>query len=435
MFYIIETKEQLERLKQKNINKGFIQVIPLNDNIHPKLNKISLIYLKDIINDKGYILCLEHNESLSLEYNDVFNYLCSIEELYTLNKKEILYYIPLKKIFDLNFKKLLKNEDLIDLNNFNTSSHNFLNQRNSHFKNINFIIPISKHFEKFENLFGEAKKILEIIPNNNSCYNFLNNDYIYSLFNIENQGIKVNKDEFNKFYKKSNEYIYCKYNIYTTTYRPSNHDDNINFSALNKEDGSRKCFIPKNDWFIEYDFKAYHIHLLCKLIDFEFEDDIYIELGKYYLENKIVDKDDYNEFKKKTFQILYTNEIKKHNHIFFRKINELKLKLIEDYKINNYILSPIYKIPLYNITSNTQFLPYLLQCYETEVNIEKIKKINELLIDTTSKLILYTYDSFLIDFSIKDNTLILEQIENILKEGNFKVSIKKGKDLHNLKYL
>lgn len=435
MFYIIETKEQLERLKQKNINKGFIQIIPLSDNIHPKLNKISLIYLKDIDNDKGYILCLEHNESLLLEYNDVFDYLLSINELYTLNKKETLYYIPIKKIFDLNFKKLLKNENLIDVNSFNTSSHNFLNQRNSHFKNINFIIPISKHFEKFENLFGEAKKILEIIPINNNCYNFLNNDYIYSLFNIENQGIKINKDEFNKFYKKSDEYIYCKYNIYTTTYRPSNHDNNINFSALNKEDGSRKCFVPKNDWFVEYDFKAYHIHLLCKLINYEFENDIYEELGKYYLEHNIVENNDYNEFKKKTFHILYTSEIKKHNHPFFKKIYELKLKLINEYKHNNFILSPINKIPLYNIISNTQFLPYLLQCYETEVNVEKIIKINNLLKDHKSKLILYTYDSFLIDFSLEDNTLILEQIENILKEGNFKVSIKKGKDLHSLQYL
>jgi hypothetical protein len=45
MFYIIERQEQLDKLGP--FNDCFVQFIQQNDNYHPKLNPLSLIYVRD----------------------------------------------------------------------------------------------------------------------------------------------------------------------------------------------------------------------------------------------------------------------------------------------------------------------------------------------------------------------------------------------------
>ena len=42
MYFIIEDKEQLSRLEMSD--QAFIQVVTSNDNYHPKLVRVSLIY-------------------------------------------------------------------------------------------------------------------------------------------------------------------------------------------------------------------------------------------------------------------------------------------------------------------------------------------------------------------------------------------------------
>ena len=37
MFYIVESDDQLELLKSYGKNGGYIEIIPNNDNLHPKL--------------------------------------------------------------------------------------------------------------------------------------------------------------------------------------------------------------------------------------------------------------------------------------------------------------------------------------------------------------------------------------------------------------
>ena len=43
----------------------------------------------------------------------------------------------------------------------------------------------------------------------------------------------------------------------------------INFAALNKNDGERKCYIPENDMFVEYDIQGYHPRLIGEMINFK----------------------------------------------------------------------------------------------------------------------------------------------------------------------
>ena len=86
MFYIIERQDQLQQLGP--FNDCFVQFIQQNDNYHPKLSPLSLIYVRDITQHKGYMLCLDHNESFSLQQQDVFEWLLgNTDRIFVLNKK------------------------------------------------------------------------------------------------------------------------------------------------------------------------------------------------------------------------------------------------------------------------------------------------------------------------------------------------------------
>ena len=107
MFYIIERQDQLAKLGL--LNDCFIRFISKNDNFHPALTSLSLIYIRPIDSKKGYILCLDHNESFSLDQTEIINWLnTNTQKLFLLDKKEAMYWVHLLayKLFDINFIEL-----------------------------------------------------------------------------------------------------------------------------------------------------------------------------------------------------------------------------------------------------------------------------------------------------------------------------------------
>jgi hypothetical protein len=71
---------------------------------------------------------------------------------------------------------------------------------------------------------------------------------IEALSETEQNGIFVDREKFIKHFEASpdkDDFVYSQYNIYTSTGRPSNRFGGINYSALNKEDGSRECFVSR----------------------------------------------------------------------------------------------------------------------------------------------------------------------------------------------
>jgi hypothetical protein len=67
-----------------------------------------------------------------------------------------------------------------------------------------------------------------------------------------------------------------------------------------------------------------------------------------------------------------------------------------------------------------------LQAVETEVSVEKLRLVQDLLKDYQSCMILYTYDSVLFDVDYAEAKTLLPMIENILEQGNFPVKTKVG---------
>ena len=61
MFWIVENNKQLELFSRLNYDEVFLEPILANDNIHPKLNDVIVIYIRGINASKGYMVCLDHS--------------------------------------------------------------------------------------------------------------------------------------------------------------------------------------------------------------------------------------------------------------------------------------------------------------------------------------------------------------------------------------
>ena len=72
-----------------------------------------------------------------------------------------------------------------------------------------------------------------------------------------------------------------------------------------------------------------------------------------------------------------------------------------------------------------KLLNYLLQNLETATNVLILWDIFKILRGKNTKLVLYVYDSFLLDID-ESETEILDEIKQIFKDKNLQIKIKKG---------
>ena len=71
MFWLIETQDQIEYLINKKYKEAFIEIIPYHDKIHPAFNGVSLVYFRPSIEQKGFMLCADHSESMSVNITNI----------------------------------------------------------------------------------------------------------------------------------------------------------------------------------------------------------------------------------------------------------------------------------------------------------------------------------------------------------------------------
>lgn len=416
MFYIIETSEQLNEFFEIGYEKVFAEPILFNDHVHPALNHISLLYIKPLNNDKGYILCLNHTEALKLNKTPITNLLASFREIYVRDRKSFIYFFPLKNLIDISFYTPEFAEPT-------TSAHEFFYQKHGDKENINTIIPLVKHYERCELIYDKIKNycLTDNIKFNNKATSVF--------FAIERNGIKLNKKQFDKYFELNHEHfniqndtIYTQYNLYTTTGRPSNSFNSVNFAALAKDNGCRRSFIPKNDIFVEIDISAYHPTLAAQLIGYDFGDETPYE---YFAREAGIEV---SEAKILMFRQLYGGVYNEYKYIdYFQLIEEHVNKLWLEYTTNGFIICPIsgHKLTTDIKDINPQKLfNYTLQNLETSTNVCIVWDIIKLLKNKTTKIVLYTYDSILLDYCDEDN--ILESIKEVFKKYNLRTKMTKG---------
>jgi hypothetical protein len=249
---------------------------------------------------------------------------------------------------------------------------------------------------------------------------------------LERAGIKVDQSKFEQYFdKEANEFIYTQYNLNTLTTRPSNAFGGINFSALDKNNGERECFIPRNDSFIEMDISAYHPTLLANLLDYTFDSsDIHGSFAKMY-------GVDYAKAKEITFKQIYGGIWKEYRELeFFQKVTAYTDDLWDSNMVTD-ILDVLFqghrflKSELENMNPQ-KLLNYVLQNLETANNVNILYDIFKVLRGKNTKLVLYVYDSFLFDYDKSEPDVMLK-ILGIFNKYNLQTKIKKGKNYATIK--
>ena len=409
MFWLIEDVSKIEilcRIRHKNV---YVDILPVSHTHHAQENTICALYLKPIQNEKGYILPVNHNDTLNLPIDLIQEVLDSIETIHVHDKKEFLHYFTHKSI-------ACPVPGIHTQLPAPTPTHENFYRLYPNRADVNTIIPIVKHYEWFEQRFA-------VLPETNTTHFYNKASIVYNM--LERTGISVNTSEYKRHFGKDDvQRVYTHYNLNTTTTRPSNTFGGISFNTLNKDNGERECFIPSNDIFIELDVSAYHVILLCHLVDHDFGgEDIHQSFATLY-------GVDYQRAKEITFQQLYGGIWKQYeNLVYFSKVKKYTEQLWQQFTTEGYIECPVsqyrFERDKMDEMNPQKLLNYVLQNFETATNVKLMWNIFRTLRGKNTKLVLSVYDSFLFDVD-ESETEVMPQIVEIFKQHNLNVKVKAG---------
>jgi hypothetical protein len=416
MYWLIEDIKHIETLCRIKHQEAYVDVIPCSHNLHPFENEVCAIYIRPKNDPKGYIIAINHSETINFELEEVERVLNSIENIYVRDKKEFLHYFPIKHCYQPSPSPHTYIPQL-------TQAHTQLYHRYPQVQNLNTIVPIVKHYEVCEQNFANYEKI-RLNPFYNKAALVFNQ--------LERAGIKVDQTKFEQYFDKEvNEFIYTQYNLNTLTTRPSNAFGGINFSALDKNNGERECFIPRNSSFIEMDISAYHPTLLANLLDYTFDSsDIHGSFAKMY-------GVDYAKAKEITFKQIYGGIWKEYRELpFFQKVTAYTNSLWDELQYGGSVKCPIsghefVKAEMENMNPS-KLLNYVLQNLETANNVNILYEIFKILRGKNTKLVLYVYDSFLFDYDNSEPDIMLK-ILGIFNKYKLQVKTKQGTNYANIK--
>ena len=412
---IVETnKEKDQFLEYWNNEESTI--IPIWEDLerHPMNNRLSFLYVR--FSNMDFIISFNHNdcEKVTIDLS------ISTQSKWIWNKKGFLQAdIEIKNLKDVQTSLFFEQNTIYDFQSKLeglTSFYHRLGIRDD----LGSSIPIMKWGEVLRGIVGEW--------NIKDTNNWVDETMIPILSDIERMGIQVDTEKFIDRWPNHQKHIllgnvFTEYNPYTITSRPSNRHGGVNFSALNKKDGSRESFVPRDGkLFLQFDYDAYHVRIIAKLIKYKLPDtSVHQWLADQY-------GCDYDESKGRTFRILYGGVSDEDRKIpFFDKVDTFIRKMQEESIENGYIQTPKgRKIPLGWIEqpNGQKFFNYLLQATETEFNIEVMDKLKK---EGLPLPILYTYDSFLFEFDDSEVETI-KKVKSVLESYGFPIKADWGKD-------
>ena len=424
---IIESHEEWKKfIKEFGKYNSIVIPIQCDKNKHPLDTELCLLYVK-LLDDnlEEYVLPFRHSDAINLK-DKYIKKTWTLRDVFTYDKKKLLHFVKWKNITDMQMHYYMSKNEPLPIDDITTNAHEYFYRTHYKTKNINCVIPIMKHIEWCRKLVDHLKVTVFVKPGSKSVFKIYNDDVIGNLQYIERSGLQT-----------TNGMVYSEYNPYTATGRPSNRFGGMNFAALNKSDGSRKQFISrygKDGMLIEMDYDAYHLRLIGDVIDYKFpKGSVHKHMAKLYNVG-------YDEAKSLSFQYLYghiPDRVLKKNP-FFKKVQVYIDEVWDQYKSSNSIKSDIYnkrirKENLSNMNKNKVF-NYLIQLTETESNMRMLTELIPKIDGYKSKLILYSYDSFLFDFYMPDGLNFIHKMKKIIEQsGKFPVKVGKGWNYHEMK--
>jgi hypothetical protein len=425
---IVESIDELNELSTKLETEVSIWYPMWVDNDkHPNNTHISFIFVRTQ-SDK-YILPQQHTDALSLSNEQIYGVLNTIGEKWVFQKKKLLQsFTDVREgLNDVDTAYFLKHGETIDYSQpIQHLVAPFIHK--GYKEDIIQSIPILKLCEVIE---PELKKCWR---QKSKTYNWYNDIFIPTLARIEQMGIRVDREKFIDRWPQalkqvsSDNLVFTEYNPFTVTGRPSNRHGGVNYAALNKTDGSRECFVA-DGIYLQMDYNAYHPRLIGKLIKFDMpEGNVHEWLAEQY-------GCDVNEGKGITFRLLYGGIDDDFRQIpYLNAVADYIEELWMETQKRGFLQTPHRIIPLDWIEQpNPQkIFNYLLQAVETEMNVDKMKRILDYIEGSGITFDLYTYDSFLFDVPTDINKNLIKGLKEIIEDGGFPIKASWGLDYGKL---
>jgi hypothetical protein len=258
---------------------------------------------------------------------------------------------------------------------------------------------------------------------------------IPTLTKIEQQGIHVNASEFKEHFPYAHIHdstVYTEYNPYTATGRITNRFDGVNYAALNSKDGTRSAITSRypDGVLVNIDYKSFHPLLVATMIQVSVDHNrFYQEMAEqlYFTSNPTPDQ--IKGAKPFVMQLMYGEETLT-GIPFFDILYQDRKRFWNTAQEQGFIMSKTNrKIHLDRIEepSQSKLFNYMIQLREMETTIQLITKFIE-----SQNVILYTYDSVLLDIPGDQLDAVKRDAEILTGQGNYPIRLYIGKNYGNM---
>jgi hypothetical protein len=437
---IVDSVEEVDGTLQYIAGRKTLLVpIFANPHYHVTQNPVVAIYIYTE-DDVERLIPMRHTEQMRGFPERLKDFL-SLDNIFIHDKKQWLQIQGNAAVWDVKTLWWYTYGEAYDENHYPTSAHTFYWRRHNTLPTVNAIVPLQQHLAMCQKIRHYAWPMCMNVKLTDSYCKF-NATYPSVFAEIESAGLQVD-ETFRMPELMHDNRVYSQYNYHTTTGRPSNAFRGFNFAAMNKEDGTREAFVSRFERgaLVEMDFDSYHVRLIAKLIGYALPtSSIHDYLGRFYFGVDELTDEQREESKAITFRLLYGGIDKEFLAIpFFAQVNDFVYRLWDKWKKTGCVETPVLgrnicREDTQNMTANKLF-NYYLQAVETEVSVQKMRKVLDLLESYQTRLVLYTYDSLLFDVDYTEARDLLPALKQILEQGNFPVKSKAGDNYNKMNKL
>lgn len=421
-------------------------VIPVfaDAHFHPLANELCVLYVRT--EKESFLLPYCHNEARNLSKDT----LRGVQTTYCVRTPfaKVLSHVfyPAIDIFDLAIWHYLKTGDSLEEERFYPRTMKQMLSKFRQQRNVMAAVPLMVLMEYLEAYATYLVSLEKTRPVGDTSFHM--SVEIPALTFIEQSGVRVDPIKLVEHYGERvkrqvhNGFVYCDYNPYTTTFRVTNKFGAINFAAINKTDRSRECFISRfeNGALVLIDFEAFHVRMIGEMIGFELpSESLHEYFGRQYFGVEHLTDEQYQASKTRTMELLYGQE-KEHSDIpYFQSVNKFINRLWTKAQEVGYIESVRgtgRRIYLANIENPypAKLFNYLLQLTESDITMQALDNLRNVMLDKASKITLYTYDSIIIDYSYDDGKQLIKEIVAVLEQdGKYPVRVHVGSTYHEMR--
>lgn len=447
---IVDSSTYKNFIREINGSEVFIDYVLRKSSIHTANNTPSVVFVKNIKSGVTYVINVDHQDIKPVNV-DIFKLVDLVIQLTTetfvVDKKKFLNLFKNRNVSDILIFDFQRGYEITDLKELQTECHTRLqNQFGENYIDLNLVIPMAKHIERFEStfkFFSDSCQDFEL----DYSFEMMNGVITETLSEVECNGIHIDTEVFNQHFGsrgliETEQRVFSEYNLFTSTGRPSNRFAKVNYAALNKDNGCRSAFTSRfgeNGVLLGFDYRAYHPHIVANLINFklDLDTDVYEFLGRAYFHKDTLTAEEIKLSKNQTFQNFYGGIRDEYLNIeFFKKVHDYITHRWQFFEKNGYVETPVFKrrITEHHISdpNPNKLFNYLLQAAETEFSIQSISRINDFLRNRESKVVLYTYDSILVDLSKNDGIETVKSIKTTMIDNQFPVKCYVGKNYNDL---